>query len=260
MEWDFVRTGRGPRLLLLHSGFHTWVEFRRLIQLLSTDHDVLATTQPGSVGGPPLDTRRSLLTQHADHVESVLGDLGWDDGVMAVGSSFGGVLAIELLARERVTRTVGLAPPWVAGAGLAYFGALFSAALPLVRMSRPLWPWSTQSGTVNGLWFHQSRRPVEVDAADAAALLDSVARFPFFRTGLGSGMRGPGMPDLATVDSSRVTLAWGGRDPYVPPWMRAKWSAALPNATVVDLPDFAHQPHLQDASTIAALIREAGRT
>ena len=70
------RSGSGPRLLLLHSGFHTWVEFRRLIDLLSEDFDVLATTQPGSVGGPPLDVRRPMLEQHADYVETVLDGAG----------------------------------------------------------------------------------------------------------------------------------------------------------------------------------------
>lgn len=205
-----MRIGRGPRVLLLHSGFHTWVEFRRVIQLLADDYEVLATTQPGSAGGPPLDPRRSMLTQHAEYVHSVLDDVGWDQDVTAVGSSFGGVLALELLGRGRVTSAVGLAPPWVEGAGLAYYGAVFSSVLPLIRLSRPLWPWTTRSATVNGLWFHQSRRPADVADADVVALLDSVARFPFFRTGLGSGSRGPGMPEFTKIDSTRVTLAWEG--------------------------------------------------
>ena len=91
-------------------------------------------------------------------------------------------------------------------------------------------------------------------------MLDSVARFPFFRTGLSARNRGPGMPDLSAVDSSNVTLAWGDRDFLVPAWMRARWEAALPDATVVPLPGFAHQPQLQDAHAIAALIRDRVRS
>ncbi|MFL6021748.1 MAG: alpha/beta fold hydrolase [Marmoricola sp.] len=256
MAYDLVRTGSGPKLLLLHSGFHTWVEFRRLIDLLADGHEVLATTQPGSVGGPPLDPRRSMLDQHATYVAGVLDEAGWDDGVTAVGSSFGGVLALELLARERISRAVALAPPWVAGAGLAFYAALFSSVLPAVRLTRPLWPYSTRSATITSLWFHQSRRPTAVDAADVSVLLDSVARFPFFRTGLVARSGGPGMPDLAKVDSTRVTLAWGSRDFLVPTWMRDRWSAALPDADVVRLPGFAHQPHLQDPATVASLIAD----
>ncbi len=256
MGYDVVRTGRGPRLLLLHSGFHTWVEFRRLIALMSADHDVLATTQPGSAGGPPLEHGPAMLDQHADHVESVLDDAGWQDDVTAVGSSFGGVLGIELLGRSRATAVVALAPPWVAGAGVAFYGALFTSALSALRLSRPVWPYSTRSGTLNGLWFHQSPSPPEIDQADVAVLLDSVARFPFFRAGLAARNRGPGMPDVARVDSSRVSLVWGGRDLLVPGWMRTRWSAALPEAAVTTLPALAHQPHLQDPGAVASLIRD----
>jgi pimeloyl-ACP methyl ester carboxylesterase len=258
MANDQVRTGHGPPLLLLHSGFHTWVEFRRLIALLAEDFDVLATTQPGSAGGPPLNPRRSMLDQHAEYVGPVLDDQGWLDGVTAVGSSFGGVLGIELFGRGRASRVVALAPPWVDGAGLPYYAALFSSVLPAVRLSRPLWPYSTRSATIKGLWFHQSRRPTELDNADVGALLDSVARFPFFRTGFAS-TRGPGMPDLSAVDSAKVTLVWGGRDFLVPRWMRDRWETALPQASVVQLPGFAHQPHLQDANVVASLVRDATR-
>ncbi|MGY2873442.1 hypothetical protein ACVW00_000632 [Marmoricola sp. URHA0025 HA25] len=256
MGYDMVRAGTGPRLVLLHSGFHTWVEFRRLVRLLAEDFDVLATTQPGSAGGPPLDPRRSMLEQHADYVETVLDDLGWHEGVTAVGSSFGGVLGIEVLGRGRAERVVALAPPWVSGAGLPYYATLFSSVLPAVRLSRPLWPYSTRSATINGLWFHQSRRPTQLDRADVSALLDSVARFPFFRTGLSARARGPGMPNLSAVDSARVTLVWGSRDFLVPRWMRDRWSAALPQASVVQLPGFAHQPHVQDARAIASVVRD----
>ncbi|RNL80911.1 alpha/beta fold hydrolase [Nocardioides marmorisolisilvae] len=256
MAYDLVRSGSGPRLVLLHSGFHTWVEFRRLVTLLSAEYDVLATTQPGSAGGPPLDPRRSMLAQHADYVSEVLDEVGWSDDVTAVGSSFGGVLAIELLGRERVSAAIALAPPWVSGPGLPFYAALFGSVLPALRLTRPLWPYSSRSATINGLWFHQSRRPTVIDTADVPLLLDSVARFPFFRTGL-QRREGPGMPDLTRVDSSRVTLAWGTRDVLVPSWMRTRWESALPKARLVQLPGFAHQPHLQDPEAVADLIRDA---
>lgn len=259
MSYDVAHRGAGRRVLLLHSGFHTWVEFRALIELLETDHEVLAPTLPGSAGGPPLDVRGGMLDQHAAYVEELLDAEGWTENVTAVGSSFGGVQALELLGRGRVSRAVALAPPWTSGAGLAFYASLFSSVLPAVRLSRPVWPWSTRSATITTLWFHQSRRPVHVDAPDVAALLDSVARFPFFRVGLNARGHGPGMPDFARIDSSRATLAWGDRDWIVPAWMRSRWSAALPEAEVVRLSGCAHQPHLTDPAAIAALVRAAVR-
>ncbi len=255
MEPEVLRVGSGRRLLLLHSGFCTWVEFRRLIDLLASDFEVVAPTLPGSLGGPPLDVRASMLGEHAAYVESVLDELGLDEPVDAVGSSFGGVLSLELLARGRARSSVALAPPWTVGASLAFYGALF-AGLPALGLSRPLWPRTTRSGTINGLWFHQSRTPPQIDPADVAVLLESWSRFPFYRVGANAGRRGPGMPDFSQIDPTRATLVWGGRDFIVPEWMRRRWSAALPGSQQVTLAGFPHQPHLRDPQVIADLIRD----
>ena len=255
MSHTVERRGSGTRLLLLHSGFCTWVEFRRLIDELAADHEVIAPTLPGSFGGPPLDVRRSMLTQHLEYVETLLDGAGWTDPVAVVGSSFGGVAALELQARGRGSRVMALAPPWVAGAGVAFYGALF-AGLPAIGLSRRMWPRTTRSGPINGLWFHQSRTPPEIDPEDVGELLESWSRFPLYRVGRAAGRRGPGMPELARIDQGAVTMVWGGRDFLVPHWMRRRWAEALPGAQVVDLPGFPHQPHLRSAARIAGLIRE----
>ncbi len=254
MSHDVHRVCRGRRLLLLHSGFCTWVEYRRLADLLADDHEVLAPTLPGSAGGPPLDVRRSMLAEHASYVESLLDAEGWSDPVEVVGSSFGGVLALELQARGRASSAVALAPPWVTGGGLPFYGALF-AGLPALRVSRGLWPRSTQWGLLNGLWLHQSRTPPLIDPEDVAILLDSMSRFPLYGVGRHAGRTGPGMPDLDRIDPAAVTFVWGGRDRLVPRWMRQRWSAALPDARVVELAGFPHQPHLRDPQVIADLVR-----
>ncbi|MBO9524418.1 MAG: alpha/beta hydrolase [Nocardioidaceae bacterium] len=255
MGFEVERQGTGRRLLLLHSGFCTWVEFRRLIADLAADHEVIAPTLPGSLGGPTLDPSRPMLGQHVDYVETVLDEAGWTEDVTVVGSSFGGVAALELLGRGRAERVVALAPPWAAGAGVAFYGVLF-AGLPALTLTRPLWRRTTKSGLVNGLWFHQSRIPPEIDADDVAVLLESWSRFPLYQVGRAAGRRGPGLPDLARVDGRAATFVWGGRDLLVPTWMRRRWRAALPEAASVELPGFPHQPHLRSPGTIAALVRE----
>lgn len=252
---DVHHSGSGPRALLLHSGFHTWVEWRRTIELLAVDHEVLAPTLPGSAGGPPLDVRRPVLAQHADHAAAVLDDHGWTGPVLVVGSSFGGVCALELLARGRASQVVALAPPWAEGAGLAFYGPLFTFALSSLRATRRLWPVSTRIDLVNSLFFHSSRQPLQIDRKDLTTILDSVASFPFLRLGRYAGRTGPGMPVLHPLDERRVTLVWGGRDLLVPPWMRDRWEAALPGAEVLELPGFPHQPHWRDPERIADLVR-----
>lgn len=255
MEADVVRRGHGRPLLLLHSGMCTWVEYRRLIDLLSTDHDVMAPTLPGSAGGPPLDVHRPMLHQHADYVETLLDDTGWTEPVTVVGSSFGGVLALELLARRRAASAIALAPPWTPWPGLVFYGALFSG-LPAIGVTRAMWPRTTQWGTFNGLWFHQSRTPPQIDAEDVAALLESWSRFPLYGVGRRAVRSGLGMPDFESIDVSHATLVWGSRDRLVPGWMRRRWEEALPGVSTVELAGFPHQPHLRDPEAIADLLRQ----
>lgn len=255
MAFDVARAGHGRRLLLLHSGFCTWVEYRRLIDLLAPDFEVIAPTLPGSAGGPPIDVRRSMLAEHADYVEQLLDDAGWDDTTTVVGSSFGGVAALELLARGRVARSMALAPPWTSGAGLPFYGALFGGGISILGLTRPLWPRTTRSGVINGLWFHGSPIAPQIEPEDVAAILDSATRFPLFRVGLHARGRGPGMPDLGRIDPATATLVWGDRDLMVPSWMRRRWRDALPAAHHLDLPGFPHQPHLRDPAVVAGLIR-----
>jgi pimeloyl-ACP methyl ester carboxylesterase len=254
-EQSIFHAGAGPRVLLLHSGFCTWVEWRRTIDLLVSDHEVLAPTQPGSAGGPRLDVSATdMLGAHADHVEAVLDEHGWTEPVPVVGSSFGGVTGIELLARGRADRVLALAPPWVRfPEGTAFYLAAFSPLLGL-GTTRVLWPWSTRQAWINSLFLHQSRTPMAIDPEDMAVLLDSMSRFPYLSL---RRLLSPGMPDLDRVKDERVTLVWGTADWFVPRWMRQRWQAALPGADVLELPGFPHQPHLRDPRRIAELISDS---
>jgi pimeloyl-ACP methyl ester carboxylesterase len=171
-----------------------------------------------------------------------------------VGSSFGGVTALELAARGRAARVVALAPPWVAGRGAVFYGALFSGSLPGIRLTEPL-PEILKRPML-GLTLQGSLRSLDLSGRDAAALWRSWGRFPFFRSGAQLALRGqlgPGMPDFDRIDVP-VTLVWGGDDRIVPGWMRDRWERALPGADVRTLPGFAHCPHLRDPELVARLI------
>jgi pimeloyl-ACP methyl ester carboxylesterase len=257
MATPLFHGGTGPRVLLLHSGFCTWVEWRCTIELLAADHEVLATTQPGSLAGMPLRFDGSvMLEQHADRIEEVLDDHGWTEPLSVVGSSFGGVTGIELLNRGRAERVLALAPPWVGHPdGTAFYMAAFSPLLGL-GLTRPLWSWASKKEWPGGLLLHQSPRALEISGTDYQELLESMASFPVLRVFRSPGFAGVGMPDLDAVDQSRVHLVWGTADWFVPRWMRRRWQEALPGAAVTTLPGFPHQPHLRDPELIAELVRE----
>jgi pimeloyl-ACP methyl ester carboxylesterase len=256
MKRGVYRGGSGPPVVLLHSGFSTWAEWRSMNALLTPARDVLAPTLPGSDGGEPLDLpTRSMLTAHADHVEEILDRTGWIEPVQMVGSSFGGVAALELAARGRASSVIALAPPWVAGLGVPYWCALFSTMFPWLRITERLHARMAANPRVVSLIFHGSRSPAAITAEDAAAIWRSWGRFPWFRavSGLGSGQLGPGMPDLERVEAP-VTLVWGTADRILPRWMRRRWERVLPEARVETLPGFPHIPHLRDPKRIAALV------
>lgn len=249
--------------MLLHSGFSSWVEWRPLIAALAPAREVLAPTLPGSDGGAALDLGAgTMLAAHADHVEELLDGAGWDAPVQIVGSSFGAVTALELAARGRASSVVALAPPWVAGPGAGFYGALFASTLPWLAVTDRL-PARMRAGprVALSLLLHGSLAPVAGTADDAAAMLRSFGRFPFFRTGVELGLRGafgPGMPGSGGIRVP-VTLAWGTADRLVPGWMRRRWEERLPDARVETLSGLPHVPHLRDPERIAALIRRECR-
>jgi pimeloyl-ACP methyl ester carboxylesterase len=123
----------------------------------------------------------------------------------------------------------------------------------LPRNREGFYRWTSRSGRFTGLFFGGSLTPPALDPADAIALWRSMGRFPLLRIARDARLLGPGMPDLTPLDG-RITLLWGGRDIWVPRWMRERWQRALPAASVVDLPGFPHQPHLRDPERVARLI------
>jgi pimeloyl-ACP methyl ester carboxylesterase len=197
-----------------------------------------------------------MLAAHADYVESVLDEAQWDEPVQIVGSSFGGVAALELAARGRASSVIALAPPWVSGLGVPYYGALLSTALPWLRLTERFHARIADSPRAVSLILIGSRTPAAIEAADAAAIWGSMGRFPLFRVGsqLARGGRlTDGAPDNASINVP-VNLVWGTADRAAPRWMRRRWESALPNARVETLPGFPHMPHLRDPEKIASLL------
>jgi pimeloyl-ACP methyl ester carboxylesterase len=250
------RGGAGPPQVLLHSGFCTWVEWRSTIEFLRDSRSVIAPTLPGSNGGPQLDLSggRTMLAALADHVEVALDEAGWNEPVPIAGSSFGGVVALELAARGRASQVVALAPPWVAGAGLAFYAGLFPAPLAAARITERFHARLATSRAM-ALMMHGSRRPAAIEPDDVAEIWQSWGHFPFFRVGVANRLRGPGIPVFEQIRVP-VTLVWGGADRLVPGWMRRRWEAALPDARIENLPGFPHVPHWRDPERIAGLLTQ----
>ena len=118
MDGNFTplhRGGVGTPMVCLHGFTDTWRGWELVLPSLEDQHDVLAPTLTGHMGGPPLEgrsptrcwsrassgrwTRRAFETAHI------------------VGNSLGGYVALQLAARGRAESVVALAPAggWAEG-------------------------------------------------------------------------------------------------------------------------------------------------
>lgn len=217
----------------------------------------MAPTLPGSHGGPPLELGgRSLLEAMADHVEELLDDAGWANPVRLAGSSYGGVVALELAARGRATSVVALAPPWISRSTIAVYGWFFGLSGAGLRLTAPLHGLAARWSRTSGLLLHGSPAATAMSAEDLVTTLRSAGAFPFLHAAR-SGFRPPLLPAFERIECP-VTLVWGTSDRLAPPWMSGRWTQAIAQAELRLLPGFPHLPHLRDPDRIAELITAAG--
>jgi pimeloyl-ACP methyl ester carboxylesterase len=257
-EYEQLHGGDGPPLLLLHSGTLTFREWRKPFDRLSKSFEVLAPTLPGSLGGPPLDCRRSsAVVAMADYVERLLDEHGFTEPLPIAGSSLGGVLSLELAARGRASTVVAFAPPWASAKSAAAYVPLFAAGGALFKLLDPLIPAIVRRPGVVSTVMVGSPAPIVLDEADMVASLRSFASFPWLRlTRERRGSLGGMMPALERVEVP-VTLVWGTADLLVPLRISKLWLDRLPTAELITLPGLPHVPHLREPDRVAELIEQA---
>lgn len=97
-----------PAVLLVHSGGFTSRQWRKLVELLSPDHNVLAPNLLGyGESGPWPNGKPFHYEQDLAHLESLL-----TEPAHLVGHSYGGFLAVKLaLKRPELVRSLALYEP-----------------------------------------------------------------------------------------------------------------------------------------------------
>ena len=94
--------------MCIHGFLDTWRTWELVLPELEREHDVLAPTQAGHSGGPPIDgpVNHSVLV---DAMERAMDEAGFETAHL-VGNSLGGFVALGLAARGRARTVVALAP------------------------------------------------------------------------------------------------------------------------------------------------------
>lgn len=103
------RAGTGEPLVLIHGFTATWRCWLPVLGLLVPRFEVIAPTLHGHDGGPEPPSAARSLSEAADHLGSLLDDLGVGSAHLA-GNSLGGALALELAKRGRARSVIAISP------------------------------------------------------------------------------------------------------------------------------------------------------
>jgi pimeloyl-ACP methyl ester carboxylesterase len=251
------RGGSGSPMVCLHGFTDTWRTWDLVLPMLEREHDVLAPTLAGHLGGPALPADLDGDTV-ADRVEEAMDAAGFATAHL-VGNSLGGYLALQLAARGRARSVVALAP----AGGWAEGDDTYKDVLDhFPRMQAQVRPAAAQAEALVATPFGRRRATAlitsnyeHLPAAVCANLIRGVAGCDGVTPMVDLAHRQGWVLDPAAVDCP-LRIVWGTADRLLP-WpsaaarFRHDW---LPHADWVELDGVGHAPQLDVPLETAQLI------
>jgi pimeloyl-ACP methyl ester carboxylesterase len=253
---NFHREGSGPPLVLLHGIGHHWQAWRRVIDLLAGEFDIIACDSPGFGRSEPLPRGvEPTLAAYVEAFERFFAELGLERPHVA-GNSMGGTIALELI-RSRAVRSASAFSPagfWTprerrfaqlslgAVAGMPAAVRPAAAALASTRPGRAALFWQL-FGWPTRMPADEARSTLQ-DAWAAPAFVGALAAFRDYRFSSPEELRG-----------APVTVAWGARDRLLVYGRQApRARAMMPWARHLTL-GAGHVPFFDDPAAVAEVIR-----
>lgn len=265
VDVHYVAAGTdGPALLFFHHFYGNVRTWRRLFAELAGDGALIAFDRPGfgwterlprSRWGERHPYRRSTI---ADMAVDLLDHLGHDQAVL-VGSSAGGTVALETLARhpDRVRGLVLLSPAITGDVGPP------AALRPLLR-SRPLRALGRRivrrmarrgiDATRVGRSWSDPSKVTELDVATYAGPLDA----PDWDVGLWDSMNADQRPNhVPTLKDAKVPILFvaGSDDRVIHPRWSRRAARHTPTGRYVELDNCGHTPQEECPGDLAVAIR-----
>jgi pimeloyl-ACP methyl ester carboxylesterase len=259
MSLAYDRTGTGEPLVLLHGLGHRRQAWNSVVPLLSDDRDVITVDLP-AMGESPLPAVGDHRTM-ADMLEKLFGDLGIERPHVA-GNSLGGLIALELAARDSVRSVTALSPAGFWNTPEKYWCMAVFRIAGFLGDKLPDRAADVVVGNriarlpVFGLFFG---RPSRHDTATLKHELRCLGRDhrAAIDTGLEHFREWSELP--APAGDIPVTIAWGQRDLLLFPHQARRAQRAYPAARFVGLPGLGHVPMEDDPERVAALLLEGSR-
>lgn len=255
MELNYHRSGSGEPLLLVHGIGSRWQMWEPVLPALAAHHDVVAVDLPGFAASPmpPAGTPAGI-----DSLVSLLGAFLADlkiERPHVAGNSLGGLLALELAARDMAASACALSP---AGFGTRAETILTRSSLWLgVRALRGLSPFADRlmaTGAGRRAFLNMfAAHPERMTGPEAAESIRALARAPWFDATLPT--IGP-FAAPAAIDVP-VTIAWGEHDRVLYPRQARRAAHTLPHARVLMLHGCGHVCTYDDPAQVAGVMLDA---
>jgi pimeloyl-ACP methyl ester carboxylesterase len=259
----FIRTGRGPAILLIHGIGDNSATWEHLLPFLAIDHTVIA---PDLLGHGASDKPRAdySVAAYANGMRDLLSVLGVDR-VTVVGHSLGGGVAMQFAYQypERCDRLVLVS---TGGVSNEVHPILRLAALPDADLLLPLVGYDLTRLAVRGVFqaFQKMGTDLGRDAADFLRVFDTLpdatARSAFVRT-LRAVIDHRGQV-ITMLDRCYLTrgmptmLVWGNRDAIIPYSHARIAHAAMPGSRLETFENAGHFPHHAEPARFLAVLRD----
>lgn len=255
----------GPPLVFFHHFYGNVLTWRRLFAELEHDAALIAFDRPGFGWTQRLPRRQwgernpYRRTTMADMTVDLLDHLG-HDGAVLVGSSAGGTVALEVLARhpDRVHGAVLLSPAITGDVGPPAPLRPLLRTRPLRRVGRRIVRRLSDRGIdaarVGRGWADAS----QVTADDVAAYKGPLAA-PGWDIGLWDAMTADPRPNhVRTLKQAQVPLLFvaGSHDRVISPGWSRRAARATPTGRFVQLDGCGHTPHEECPAALADVIRK----
>jgi pimeloyl-ACP methyl ester carboxylesterase len=257
MNATFQRGGEGEPMVLIHGFSATPAVWQPLLETLERNHDVVAVTLAGHVGGQEVPAETASLTVLVDAVERDMDDAGFDTAHL-VGNSLGGWIALELARRGRARSVVAIAPAggWEAGTrDERRLRNLFRRSHRLASALAPHADSVLRRPRLRRLLLSQGvARGELIPPATAAAMVRDSVECPIYFPLMDAILR-DGPPASFSGISCPVLLAWGTRDRILPaPRYSARLRNMIPAAEWLEFAGLGHMPMSDDRELVARTI------
>lgn len=259
----FHRSGSGTPLVLIHGFTGTWRIWEPLFPALEHYHDVVAITQPGHRGGPPVGRDEPVsIALLADGLERTLDDLGIGTAHI-VGNSLGGWLSLELARRGRARSVVGLSPAggWGEAQDLARTAGMIRRGLRAGSLGAPLLRGPLLAPQVRQALLRDTMaRGDRMPAGKMLQMIEDAMGCTIKGRFMAAAQRDGGFHGDMSAVTCPIRIAWGQNDRLIPADQHGRpLLDRVPSAEFVVMPGVGHVPMYDDPLLVTATILEVTR-